>query len=252
MGTAYWMWLGENREKIAKSLGSAKASDVAKKAGEMWKILSAAERAPFEKKAKMEKDAYDRLISTDEGQKALAEKKAAKAEANAEKAKKEEERAEKLAAKEERKNERACNSASKSIVKDDALKKPQSAYWLWLGDNREEIASAVGSSKVSDVAKKAGEMWKGLSDAARAPYENKAKEQKKVYDAYIASEEGAAALRAFKDAKQATKNQFKPQSTEDGADGSEKKRKVEEAGEAEGKDVAAKQARKSSFAKLGA
>merc|ERR1711879_1035081 len=77
---------------------------------------------------------------------------------------------------------------------------------------------------------------KGLSDAARAPYENKAKEQKRVYDAYIASEEGAAALRAFKDAKQATKEQFKPQSTEDGADGSEKKRKVEEAGEAEGKD----------------
>merc|ERR1719191_1740257 len=103
-------------------IGSVKVSDVAKKAGEMWKALSDADRQPYEKKSKEQKDAYDKFIATDEGKKALGDKKAAKAEANAEKAKKEEEKAEKLAAKEERKNERACKAAVKAVEKDKAEK----------------------------------------------------------------------------------------------------------------------------------
>merc|ERR1719498_1962453 len=140
----------------------------------MWKALSDADRKPYENKAKEQKEAYDKFIATDEGKKALGDKKAAKAEANAEKAKKEEERAEKLAAKEERKNERACKAAVKAIEKDDALKKPQSAYWLWLGDNRESIATKIGSKNPTEVSKKAGEMWKELPDAKKSPYEKKA------------------------------------------------------------------------------
>merc|ERR1719181_1187469 len=144
----------------------------------MWKALPDAQRQPYEKKAKDQKDAYDKFIATDEGKKALGDKKAAKAEANAEKAKKEEERAEKLAAKEEKKNERACKAAVKAVEKDDALKKPQTAYWLWLGDNRERIVTMLGSAKGPDVAKKGGEMWKALTEQARQPYEKKAKVEK--------------------------------------------------------------------------
>merc|ERR1719392_188892 len=140
-------------------LGTAKGPEVAKKGGEMWKALSDAQRQPYEKKAKDQKDAYDKFIATDEGKKALGDKKAAKAEANAEKAKKEEERAEKLAAKEERRNERACKAAVKAVEKDDALKKPQSAYWMWLGDNRERIVTMLGTGKGTEVSKKGGEMW---------------------------------------------------------------------------------------------
>jgi len=222
--SAYWLWLGDNRENVQKMIGGKKVSDVAKKAGEMWKALSASAKSPYEKKAKEQKDAYDKFLATDEGQKALGEKKAAKNEAKAEKTQKEEARAEKQAAKEDKKNERACKAALKEMKneKDDKLKKPQTAYWLWLADNREKIVKELGSSKPTDVAKKGGEMWKGLSDAARAPYDKKAKEQKDAYDKYVASEEGQAALKAFKDAQQATKDQFK--------------RKVEE-GEEEGEDA---------------
>merc|ERR1712048_186960 len=158
-------------------------------------------------------------------------------------------KAQKLAAKEERKNERACNAALKEIVKDDALKKPQTAYWLWLGDNREKIASTIGSSKPTDVSKKAGEMWKTLSDAARAPYEQKAKADKEAYDKYISSEEGAAALKKFKDAKQATMDQFKPKETPEAEAVQEAatKRKVnetvDEEGEATGTVAPTKKAR---------
>jgi len=97
----------------------------------------------------------------------------------------------------------------KAIEKDDALKKPQSAYWLWLGENRECIVTILGTAKGLEVAKKGGEMWKALSDADRQPYENKAREQKEAYDKYIASDEGAAKLKAFKEATQAAKEQVK-------------------------------------------
>jgi len=208
--TAYWLWLGDNRQLITTMLGTAKGSDVAKKGGEMWKALSDADRQPYEKKAKEQKDAYNNFIATDEGKQARDDKKAAKLEANAEKAKKEEEKAEKLAAKEERNNERACKAALKAIEKDDALKKPQSAYWLWLGENRESIVTMLGTAKGPEVAKKGGEMWKALSDADRQPYEKKAREQKEAYDKYVASDEGAAKLNAFKEARKAAKDQFKP------------------------------------------
>merc|ERR1711896_109686 len=94
--------------------------------------------------------------------------------------------------------------------KDGALKKPQTAYWIWLGDNRERIVEILGTAKGHEVSKKGGELWKALTDADRQPYEKRAKEQKDAYDKYIASEEGAAKLKAFKDATKAAKDQFKP------------------------------------------
>merc|ERR1712151_714544 len=114
-----------------------------------------------------------------------------------EKEKKETERAEKLAEKEQKKNERDCKAALKSIEKDDNLKKPQSAYWLWLNDNREKIAAELGSGKGSEVSKKAGEKWKTVSAIEKKPYEKKAAGQKAAYEKYVVSEEGAAALQAF-------------------------------------------------------
>jgi hypothetical protein len=207
--TAYWLWLGDNRENIAKTIGKSKGSDVAKKAGEMWKTLSDAAKLPYENKAKAEKEKYEQLISSTEGKAALEEKKAAKAEAKTEKGKK------------------AEKKALKSVVKDDALKKPVSAYWMWLGDNREQIGSTIGTNKPTEIAKKAGEMWKLLSETAKAPYEKKAKEQKEAYDKYIASGEGAEKLKAFKEAQKEAKDQFKPKDNE-------QKRKAKEVDDDEG------------------
>merc|ERR1712061_594980 len=82
------------------------------------------------------------------------------------------------------------------------------------GENRERIATMLGTSKPPEVSKKGGEMWKALTDADRQPYERRAKEQKDAYDKYIASDEGAAKLKAFKDATKAAKDQFKPKDTD--------------------------------------
>merc|ERR1719428_1008957 len=67
---------------------------------------------------------------------------------------------------------RAIKAALKSIEKDDKLKKPTSAYWMWLNDNRENIkANLPQGHKITDISKKGGEMWKALSDADKEPWE---------------------------------------------------------------------------------
>merc|ERR1719162_1753004 len=111
--SSYWLWLGANREKIVKMLGSAKGSEVAKKGGEMWKALSESAKKPFEQLAKEKKDAFEKFAATEEGQKAIQEAKAAKAGEKAEKNQKAEAKAEAYSQKEERKNERACKAAVK-------------------------------------------------------------------------------------------------------------------------------------------
>lgn len=43
-------------------------------------------------------------------------------------------------------------------------KRPLSAYMLWLNDNREQIKRENPGIKVTEVAKKGGELWRGLKD----------------------------------------------------------------------------------------
>lgn len=200
--------MGDNRSKIAAIVG-AKGSEVSKKGGEMWKTLAAAAKVPYEKRAQEQKDAYEKFAATDEGKKALAEKKTASAEVKADKTAKIEAKEAMFKAKEERQTERACKAAVNAVEKDDALKKPCSAYWLWLSANRPKIIALVGG-KGSDVAKKGGEMWKAVSAAEKLPFDKQAKEQKDAYDKYVGSAAGAAALKAFKDAKSAAQDEFKP------------------------------------------
>ncbi|KAK2708372.1 hypothetical protein QYM36_014097 [Artemia franciscana] len=76
-----------------------------------------------------------------------------------------------------------------------APKRPQTAYFLWLNDNREKIKSENPGISITDLSKKAGELWRGLSD--KSEWENKSKEARKAYEeavkAYKASGGGAAA-----------------------------------------------------------
>jgi len=46
----------------------------------------------------------------------------------------------------------------------DRPKRPLSAYMLWLNENRESIKKENPGSKVTDIAKRGGELWRGLKD----------------------------------------------------------------------------------------
>ena len=49
------------------------------------------------------------------------------------------------------------------VVAEESLKRPMSAYFLWLNADRDKITKAAGSSKGSEVSTKAAEMWQNVS-----------------------------------------------------------------------------------------
>jgi len=189
--TAYFLWLNATREQIQKDVGSKSFGDVARKASEMWKSMSATAKQPWEAKAKEQKDAFEKFKATEAGQKALEEKKAERAEAK------------------EAKDKKNAKKAAKSVEKDEKLKKPASAYFLFSNEKRQEVQELLGTKDMGPVAKKTTEMWKSMTDSGRKPWEDKAKQQKEAYEAYIKTPEGAAALKAYKDEVQEAKANVK-------------------------------------------
>jgi high mobility group protein B2 len=58
-------------------------------------------------------------------------------------------------------------------------KRPLSAYMLWLNSARESIKRENPDFKVTEVAKKGGELWRGLKD--KGEWEAKAAAEKQKY-----------------------------------------------------------------------
>jgi len=172
--TAYISWFNDNR----KSIKGKNIAEVAKKAGSMWKALSAANKKTYQDsaaKAKEQRQSYIAKVKDSKEFKAYADAKTAA-------------RKQKL--------KRKVKSAVKAIAKDKNLKRPPSAYMSWLSDNRKTIKG----KNVAEIGKKAGSMWKTLSAGSKKTYEDKAAKAKKAYDDFVASSKGAAALKAYKDA----------------------------------------------------
>ncbi|KAM9470316.1 FACT complex subunit SSRP1a [Clarias gariepinus] len=68
-------------------------------------------------------------------------------------------------------------------VKDaGAPKRPMSAYMLWLNANRERIKSENPGISVTEISKKAGEMWKQIDKSRKEEWDKKAEEAKRQYD----------------------------------------------------------------------
>lgn len=52
----------------------------------------------------------------------------------------------------------------KSKKDPNAPKRPQSAYFLWFNANREELKKDNPDISITDLSKKAGEVWKQMED----------------------------------------------------------------------------------------
>ena len=59
---------------------------------------------------------------------------------------------------------RCVRCQTKKDVDPDKPKRPQSAFFLWLNENRPRIKEEFPGISVTEVTKKAGEMWKELTD----------------------------------------------------------------------------------------
>jgi len=178
--SAYFAWCATVRAKVTKSLpeGSGVAQ-AGKKMSEMWNKLTDSQKAPFEKKYRSEKEKYD---------KKLAKYKLTKDYANFQKKK------------EQHKVDAVKN---KKFKKDEnAPKRPLSAFFLFMGDEREALIE--GGLSFKEAGAKLGVMWSKLSAAKKKPYEDKAAAAKAKYAKELEKYQKSAKYKKY----QAEKEEF--------------------------------------------
>ncbi|XP_019329900.1 PREDICTED: FACT complex subunit SSRP1 [Aptenodytes forsteri] len=64
----------------------------------------------------------------------------------------------------------------------NAPKRPMSAYMLWLNANREKIKSDHPGISITDLSKKAGELWKAMSKEKKEEWDRKAEDARRDYE----------------------------------------------------------------------
>merc|ERR1719384_244018 len=127
--------------------------------------MSAAQKAPYEKKAADAKQAYEKAIEEFKAQGGVAGGR----------------RKEKADARKDLLDKRAKKRARQERDADKP-KKPQTAYWLWLAENRAALAKEAGTASGPAVAKLGGERWKNLDAKLKKPFEDQVAAKKAEYD----------------------------------------------------------------------
>jgi len=160
-GGAYGMFLGERRAEFMKACQGQPITAVSKIASEKWKALGEKEKEPYQKryesaKVQFEKDMAAFLASGGQKSKGITALRSEKRKAREAKLKKKD---------------------------PNAPKKPAGGgYGVYLAENRPTVVKSLPQGhKMTDVAKKAGEMWRALSDAAKKPYEEKFQKKQAAY-----------------------------------------------------------------------
>ncbi|PAV64448.1 hypothetical protein WR25_07035 [Diploscapter pachys] len=85
---------------------------------------------------------------------------------------------------------------SKKTKDPNAPKRASTAYMLWFNENRSSIKK--DGDAVADTAKRAGEMWKKMSDDEKKPYEAKAKGDKERYEREMKAYKESGGAEEFK------------------------------------------------------
>jgi len=170
VGGAFGVFSSEQRSDFMEKCKGQAMTAVSKMAGEAWKKMTEAQKAPYQKKYEQAKVKFDKDM-------------AAFLAAGGEVVK---------GARALRTEKRKAKEGGKMKKKKDANapKKPAGgAYGVFLAENRENIIKSLpaGSNKTTDVAKAAGEQWKKLSEKAKKPYQDKY--EKKMEEYKVAFEE---------------------------------------------------------------
>ncbi|KAF5399434.1 FACT complex subunit SSRP1, partial [Paragonimus heterotremus] len=72
---------------------------------------------------------------------------------------------------------------TKRVKDPNAPTRPPTAYLMWFNEHREEIAKSIGgSSSVAEVAKAAGERWRGMDSETKSKYQSRVDELKQKYE----------------------------------------------------------------------
>jgi len=73
-----------------------------------------------------------------------------------------------------------------------APKRPTTAFFRWAATERDNIKTELGDSKPTEIMRRAGEIWKTVSDTVRAKFQAEYDAEKVAYDAAMAKLKAAA------------------------------------------------------------
>lgn len=124
-------------------------------------------------------DDYSDVDSADEEKKADQARRRAEAKERSKQKKKEEKR---LAGESSSSKPKSSSSSKKGGKDPNMPKRPMSSYFIWMNENRERIKEEYGCDGIAEVSKKAGEIWQGMNESDKAPWEEKNREAKERYE----------------------------------------------------------------------
>ena len=168
--------------------------------------LSAKEEYDSEPSTTSSEDGSDDYGSGSDAERKRAEKRKQKAEKKADKA---------------RKEKKSSEPSEKRVKKKKMTKLPgqpkknQSAYFLWMNENREKIKKDYPGLSMTEMTKKAGEIWRDMKDKTK--WSAKAEADKKRYEKELEkwkAEGGDEAIKAAK--KQAKKEKRAAEASKSG------------------------------------
>jgi len=202
--SGYFSWLQPEREAFKLANPDIKGPAVVKALGEKWAKMTDEEKQPWNDSAKAAKEEYDRQMEiyrqTDDFAAHQDALKAHKAQAR-------------------------TRSGSTPKPKDaSAPKRPMSAYFIWLNENRASIKAANPGLPPPKIVKLGGEKWAAMTKEEKQPFDDKAAEAKKAYEAALATYRQS---QAYADHQAALEEWRRSKSASKGREGSAKKRKLD-------------------------
>ncbi|XP_028671958.1 high mobility group protein B3-like [Erpetoichthys calabaricus] len=119
----------------------------------------------------------------------------------------------------------------------NAPKRPPSGFFIFCSEQRPKIKSANPSLSIGDVAKKLGEMWNNLNDAAKQPYVNKAAKLKEKYEKDVAEYKSKGKVDGGKGAAKAAPKKKPEEDDEDEDEDDDQDEEEEDEDEEEEEDI---------------
>eukprot|EP01122_Echinamoeba_exundans_P013371 TRINITY_DN5831_c0_g2_i1.p1 TRINITY_DN5831_c0_g2~~TRINITY_DN5831_c0_g2_i1.p1 ORF type:complete len:346 (+),score=92.56 TRINITY_DN5831_c0_g2_i1:96-1133(+) len=183
--SAYMIFCSDRRDQFRQSMPTATFVDIAKAMGEAWMKMSAEEKEVYQRKAAEAAEQYRKAMDAYEGAQEtklpLFDSKEDKK--NADKktpVKKVESSSEEDSGDDEDKKPR------KQKRDPSAPKRPMTPYLIFAIDNRASILKENPELRIMEVSRTLAERWKGMADAEKMPYVEKALADKVRYEKEMA------------------------------------------------------------------
>ncbi|KPM08770.1 hypothetical protein NH340_JMT00735 [Sarcoptes scabiei] len=103
--------------------------------------------------------------------------------------------------------------SKKSKKDENKPKRPQSAFFLWMNENREQIKKQLPGASLTEITKKAGDLWKDVSKEEKSKYEEMYAKAKKQYEKELSEYKASGGNDNEDDRKKSSKKSEQKKST---------------------------------------